>query len=105
MVKIPKNVKIIIDRYLAELAKSEIKINMAYLFGSYAKGYQHEFSDIDIALISDQFSGNRFLDRDKIREFSISVSSLLEIMPFRTDEFNTANPFAKEIIESGLRIL
>lgn len=105
MAQIPLNIQNIIDRYLDELKRNKINIQQAYLFGSYAKGYQNEYSDIDIALISDQFTGNRFLDREKIRSISVNVSSLLEIIPFNTDDFNIKDPFAKEIINSGLRIL
>ncbi|MBN2060018.1 MAG: nucleotidyltransferase domain-containing protein, partial [Deltaproteobacteria bacterium] len=36
------------------------------LFGSWAKGAEHEESDVDVALISDVFTGDRFQDRRKI---------------------------------------
>lgn len=105
MAKIPLNIQNIIDRYLFELKKSHISINQVYLFGSYAKGYFNEFSDIDIAVVSDQFTGNRIVDRDMIRQISLNVSYLFEIIPFKTNEFIKANPFANEILKTGIRIL
>lgn len=105
MVKIPLNIQSIIDRYIEELKRSDIKISHAFIFGSYAKGNQNEFSDIDIALISDQFTGNRYLDRNLVREITLNVSNLIEIMPFTSEEFNSSNPFANEIMETGIRIM
>ena len=77
MVKIPDKIKTIIDRYISLLRDNNIFIKDAYLFGSYAKGNNHEWSDIDIAIISDSFDGIRIKDKDKIRKLTLSVSSSL----------------------------
>jgi predicted nucleotidyltransferase len=75
------------------------------LFGSYAEGRANEWSDIDIALVSDSFEGDRFEDRGKIRRITLSVSSDLSPLPFRPEDFTPENPFVKEIIEKGVRIV
>jgi len=75
------------------------------LFGSYAEGRANEWSDIDIALVSDSFDGDRFDDRSKIRRITLSVSSDLSPLPFRPEDFTPENPFVKEIIEKGVRIV
>lgn len=49
-----------IKRYIAELNKSGIPIHKAVLFGSWAKGEACEESDVDVALVSDKFTGDRF---------------------------------------------
>ena len=54
MVKSTNEINKIIDDYL-ELAKKSFYITEAYLFGSYAKGTPHRYSDIDIALVSPDF--------------------------------------------------
>lgn len=105
MHKIPDSIKPLIDRYMATLAESEIHIDTAFLFGSYSKGTSTEFSDIDIALVSKSFTGNRIKDRDKIRKYTLSISSMIEVIPFSIDDFNELNPFAKEIIKTGIRII
>ena len=105
MDKIPDSIKPLIDRYMATLAESEIHIDTAFLFGSYSKGTSTEFSDIDIALVSKSFTGNRIKDRDKIRKYTLSISSMIEVIPFSIDDFNELNPFAKEIIKTGIRII
>jgi predicted nucleotidyltransferase len=105
MVQLPAKVKNTIDNYLRELSRNDIPIKKAILFGSYARGNYQEWSDIDIALVSDIFEGNRIDDKDKIRKITLSVSSELEVIPFSPDDFNLQNPFAKEILKTGIRII
>jgi predicted nucleotidyltransferase len=105
MVKIPNNIKAIVERYISLLKKNNILVENAYLFGGYAKGYSNEWSDIDIAIVSDFFEGVRIKDKDKIRRITLSVSSSLEILPFNPRDFSLENPLAKEIIETGIRLV
>lgn len=105
MDKIPDTIKPIIDKYISTLKNNNIKIDQAFLFGSYSKGSSNEWSDIDIALISEIFTGNRIKDRDKIRTCTRHVSSMIEVIPFSKEDFTEANPLAKEIIKTGVRIL
>ncbi|MGB5158543.1 nucleotidyltransferase domain-containing protein [Desulfobacterium sp. N47] len=105
MVEIPDRVRKIIEKYIQALRENNIPIKEAILFGSYATGRYTEWSDIDIALVSNIFEGNRFNDRNKIRKINLSVSSDLEILPYRPQDFNSGDPFVKEILESGLKII
>ena len=104
MVKIPDKVKKIIRDFLNELELNDIPIKQAVLFGSYSKGNFHKWSDIDIALVSDIFEGIRIVDRKKIRRIKLNVSNNIEVMPFRSQDFNPDDPFVKEILETGIRI-
>lgn len=105
MDKIPDRVQKIIDKYISSLEKNNIKIDQAFLFGSYSKGLSNEWSDIDIALISEIFTGNRIKDRDKIRTCTRHISSMIEVIPFSREDFTEANPLANEIIKTGIRIV
>jgi len=105
MVQIPANVKKTIDTYLTLLSKNKIPIKDAILFGSYARGNYQKWSDIDIALVSDIFVGDRIDDKDKIRAITLSVSSEIDVIPFSPDDFNLQNPFAKEILKTGVRLI
>lgn len=105
MDKVPDKIKAIIEEYLKLLKANNIHLHKAYLFGSYANGNSNEWSDIDIALVSDSFEGIRAKDRDKIRILTLSVSSKLETLPFNSKDFSEANPLAKEIIETGIRLV
>lgn len=105
MDKIPDSVSCIINNYIKLLKENRIPIDQAYLFGSYAKGTAGDWSDIDIALISSVFSGNRIKDRDLIRAYTRKVSTLIEVIPFPPADFNEKNPLANEIIKSGIKIM
>lgn len=104
MVQIPTKINKTITNYLKELKKNNIPIKEAILFGSYATGNYQKWSDIDIALVSDIFAGDRIDDKDKIRSITLSVSSEIEVMPFSPKDFNLQNPFVKEILRTGVKL-
>ena len=104
MVKIPDKVKKIIDKYLVALRDNNIPVNQAILFGSYAKGNYDAWSDIDLVLVSEVFEGIRIKDRGKIRLITLNVSSDIEVLPYCPKDFNSDDPFVKEIIETGIKI-
>ena len=105
MAQLPDKVKNTIDSYLRALSRNNIPIKEAILFGSYARGNYQEWSDIDIALVSDIFDGNRIDDKDKIRKITLSISSEIEVIPFSPNDFNLQNPFVKEILTTGIRLV
>ncbi len=47
----------IVGNYAKEIAQQGVHLRYAILFGSFAKGTQHEWSDIDVALVADEFTG------------------------------------------------
>ncbi len=94
-----------LKKMLFSLERDNIKINEAFLFGSYAKGNYREDSDIDIALVSDNFKGIRFSDRKKLAKYTIQLDSRIETHPFRSADFQSRNNFfANEIVSTGIRI-
>jgi predicted nucleotidyltransferase len=105
MAEIPDKIKKTIRSYLSTLQQNNIPIKEAVLFGSYATGKNHEWSDIDIALVSDLFVGNRMDDKDKIRDITLSVSYDIEVLPFAPFDFNSKNPFVKEILKTGIKLI
>ena len=100
------NIIKILKALFEELEKDRIiKIKSAYLFGSAVKGKNNKYSDIDLAIISDSFTGCRYDDRVKLNPYILKINTSLEIHPFTTKEFIVDNPFAKEIMQTGKRIL
>lgn len=104
MAQIPSRVKHIVKRFVDELEKNNMPVKEAILFGSYANGTFNEWSDIDLAVVSDAFEGDRFRDRCKIRKIKLSISSDLEPLPYRSDDFKPEDPFIKNIIDTGLQM-
>ena len=99
--KIEKTVK----SYLEQLERIGIHVQQAFLFGSYASGKHDEWSDIDLAIVSKDFIGNRFEDRNKIRKITLQVNSDISPMPYRPEDFNDSDYFVKEILETGIKIV
>ena len=105
MASIPNNIQRIISDYLVSLKDHGFQIQDAILFGSYAHGNANQWSDIDLALVSREFEGIRFLDKNKIRKITISISSDLEILPFNPKDFTPSDPLVKEILDTGIRVI
>ena len=105
MDKIPIKINRLLKKYVEALEKNKIPIRRAVLFGSYAAGGSHEWSDIDIALVSDVFEGMRIRDRNKIRKITLDISSDLSPLPFRPEDFTPEDPFVREILEHGINIV
>ena len=105
MAHLPNKIQRIIKQCLLSLKENGFQIQDAILFGSYARGEATQNSDIDLALVSDAFEGVRFIDRNKIRKLTIAISTDLEVLPFNPKDFTPENPFVKEILETGIRVL
>ena len=104
MVVKPDSVLTLVREYIRALEKNGYKITGAFLFGSYARGTAHEWSDIDIALVSPDFTGDRFRDRQKIVPLRRQIDVRLEPMPFRPRDFKNDPIMAEEIKQTGLPV-
>jgi len=93
-----------IHRFINLVAK-KITVVQAYVFGSSVRGIRHDWSDIDLAIVSPDFSGDRFEDYKLLIPFIIEVDRSIEVHPFHPRDFNEDNPFIKEILTSGLKIV
>lgn len=92
-----------IKDFIAQL-KNEININSVYLFGSYVKGTNKEYSDIDVAIVSDSFRGSALIDIERILTLTKNINRMIEPHPFRTEDFTKDNPFVEEIISTGIKL-
>jgi len=94
----------ILKKYITFLKKNKYNITNAYLFGSVAKEKSNEDSDIDVALVvkglEDPFSSQIEMMKMR-RDFDIRI----EPHPFNASEFNSSNPFIKDIINTGIQIV
>jgi len=88
-------------KFLTTLQEQGIKIESAYIFGSYAKGKEHKWSDIDIAVISSDFSDDRCEESVRLMKLSYKIDSRIEPVPFRPETFIDEDPLAWEIKKTG----
>jgi len=92
-----------ISGYIAECNKLGVHFKKVILFGSYARNTPHEWSDVDLALVSDDFTGMRLEDRDKVSPADIKFVDIQSHM-FNTAYFEEGDPFIEEIIKTGKEI-
>jgi uncharacterized protein len=94
-----------IKLFVKELENEKLRISKVFLFGSYAKNQENEWSDVDLAVVSDDFTGNRMIDYDRFVNAILKVDRTFEPIPYKTENFTTDNPFVNEIISTGIRII
>lgn len=83
-----------------------IEVFEAYIFGSVIRGEAHESSDIDIAIVSKDFTGMPFYDVQKISKYRRAVDLKLEVHPFsRDDTLVDPSLFFTEIKNEGIKIV
>jgi predicted nucleotidyltransferase len=94
----------IVENYVREIEDRGVRLREAILYGSFAKGTQHEWSDIDLALVADEFKGVP-ADLDFCSHISIKKPYILiEPRTYPTDYFRKGDPFIREIQKDGIVI-
>lgn len=106
MAKTAVDIKRIIGEYVARL-QPEVRVEKVILFGSHARGTAHEWSDIDIAVISNDFKKMRPLECIEFLAIrSKGCDPSLEPLPFTLSEYENAShlDFLGEIKRTGVVI-
>ena len=88
-----------------KLVAKEMDVKQIYLYGSFAKGNYSPDSDIDIAVVGDDFCGDIIEDTLLLMRLRRKIDYRLEPRPFRTTDFNPSNPLAKEIMNTGVKVV
>ena len=99
-----EQVKNTINTYAALIRNEGLPLEKIILFGSFSKGNQKEDSDIDIAVILKKFTEDKFTTRVKLLKLSRNFEDVIEPHPFILQDFNDSDPFALEIIKTGIEI-
>ena len=93
-----------VQNYAREIFDAGINLKKVILYGSFAKGMQHEWSDIDVALVADEFEGLPS-DHNYFAHIGIKKPYLrIETNTYPTDYFQEGDPFVEEIKNTGIEI-
>ena len=90
--------------YLLRLKENDLNFSEAWLFGSYARGNQHENSDIDVAIIMNDVSSIPFETEVKLMTFRKGEETLIEPHVFPKSEFARSLPIVEQILKFGVPI-
>jgi predicted nucleotidyltransferase len=96
----------IIKTYAARLKEKGINFQKIILFGSYANNTNRKDSDIDIAVVSEEFGKDRFEERVKLTKIAYYVDAHIEPHPVNLKEFMEDNwqTLIHEIKSKGIEI-
>ena len=104
MVAENNNLEKIVRAFLAEIQK-HYHVDSAYLFGSYARDAQDQWSDIDLAVVSADFSEDLFEERLVLMRLACEIDERIEPKPFRPDTFVPIDPLVYEIQKHGIKLI
>jgi predicted nucleotidyltransferase len=91
--------------YVHTLEQSKVPVWRLYLYGSYAKGTYHADSDIDLAVFWDREDIDGFDEDVLLRKLCWDIDLRIEPHSFARTDFDETDPYIREIIETGERIL
>lgn len=92
-----------INKFIEKI-KKQYNVTAIILFGSYAKGTENENSDIDIAVISDDFD-DIYDCMAILMGMTWDIDARIEPHPIKTEDYKSiANPFVKEVIDTGIKV-
>lgn len=91
-----------VRNYAREIEKKGVNLRKVILFGSFANGTQHEWSDIDVALVADEFTGLPD-DYDLFPYIGIKKPYIrIEPKTYPTRYFEQGDPLIDEIKKTGI---
>ena len=91
-------------KFLGDLKTMGYSPSQAYLFGSYATGNPHEYSDIDLAVWDEKFTGCLSVDWETIKYLLIRYT-YLEPHTYSSSDTEDNNPFISIIKHQGIRLI
>ena len=92
-----------VQRFL-NVVRRQYRIQAAYLYGSQTKGKATQWSDIDVAVVSPDFSDDLFEERLILMQLAAHIDDRIEPRLFKVETFNVNDPIASEIQKRGIRV-
>ncbi|MEO5572226.1 MAG: nucleotidyltransferase domain-containing protein [Bacteroidia bacterium] len=95
----------LVKQFASDVKAEGVHLRKVFLFGSYAHNRQRRFSDVDVALVADEFHGFVFKDLDLFINAKIKKSySRIQVQTFSTSYFKKGDPFIDEIKRTGIEV-
>lgn len=98
-------IKFKINLFKKKMKKAGYKDASYILFGSWAKGKEKEWSDIDLCVVSEKFSDNYFLESTKLRIIANEIDYDLEPIARKPQDLKDKySTLSCEIKKYGIKI-
>ena len=102
--KLSKKITVQVQRYIAILKKDKLPIQKILVYGSYAKGTPHKWSDIDVCVVSSKFkntwSAIEYLWAQRLFDKHYTI----EPIGFSVKDFSSSSPLIDEIKNTGIEV-
>lgn len=100
---IKKEILDTVNKFIEEI-KKHYNITTIILFGSYAKGTENEDSDIDIAVVSDDFD-DIYDCMAHLMGLTWNIDARIEPHPIKKKDFEEVSDyFIREVIDTGIKV-
>ena len=77
-----------LEQYARVLRERNIPVQKMFLYGSWAKGKQNQWSDIDVAVVSKQFGKDRIDEMVTLRMAAMSINPAISPFPMRLEDMD-----------------
>jgi predicted nucleotidyltransferase len=84
---VPTEVVEVVSEFVKALKKRGIRVERAFVYGSYAQGRPRKESDIDVAVVSPDFGKDRYNEGKLLRQIAWRIDSRLEPVPISKESF------------------
>jgi predicted nucleotidyltransferase len=104
---VASQVRDIASRYIELLKREGIKIDQAYLYGSWARNEAGSESDIDLMLVSDNFDTDDDLILSKPWRYTAQIDPRIEPVAIGTKRFmnDASSPLIEAVKRDGILLL
>lgn len=94
----------IVEELILQLRSDQIPLESVYLFGAYSTDKFNEHSKIDLAIVLNEIEDLEETQKEIIK-YKRKVDFRLELYAFEKEHFNIKDPFASEILKTGIKVL
>lgn len=92
----------IISDFTSALEQHGLHLSQVILYGSYATGRQHEGSDIDLIVVSEDFVGKNYLERlDLVEDALYELWEPIEAVLMTPDEWEQGDSMIAQFARKG----
>ncbi len=95
-----------IEKFVKELKRQKINVDKVILYGSRVSGKVHEYSDIDVAIVSPDFGRDRYEEGARLFQIACKIDPLIEPVPISPESYenDTWVPLIYEIRTKGIEL-
>ena len=103
--QIPNQILVSVKQLKKEVAQ-HFNIKNVIIFGSQAKATTHDFSDIDVCIVSDEFDTEHYEEQTMlVDKISLAIDDRIETHLMQTDEYNNKYyTLAQEVKKYGISV-